>query len=89
MNNTYIVDKLNRNIVAKRFQTTFKYNSEVHVPRNHIVIVLNKETNEKQRMFEGKHIIKALSKKIGFFNFKLKTQRLQYDIIAINTDFIF
>jgi hypothetical protein len=89
MNNTYIIEKLDRSIVSMRFKTTFKYNAEVHVPKNHIVIVLNKETKEKQRMFEGIHNIKALNKKIGFLQFGLKKQRIAYDIIAINTDFAF
>lgn len=89
MNNKYIIEKLNRSIVAKRFNTTFKYNAEVHVPKNHIVIVVNKNTKEKQRMFEGIHNIKALNKKIGLLKFGLKRERIPYDIFAINTDFTF
>lgn len=89
MNNTYIIEKLDRSIVATRFKTTFKYNAEVHVPKNHIVIVLNKDTKEKQRMFEGVHNVKALNKKTGFLQLGLKKQRIPYDIIAINTDFTF
>ena len=89
MNNSYIIEKLDRSIVATRFKTSLRYNAEVQVPKNHIVIVLNKETKEKQRMFEGTHNIKALNKKIGFLQLGLKKQRILYDIIAINTDFTF
>lgn len=89
MNNTYIVEKLDRSIVAIRYKTTFRYNAEVHVPKKHMVIVVNKNTKEKQRMFEGIHNVKALNKKIGFFKGGLRRERIPYDIFAINTDFTF
>ena len=87
MNQVYKFKKLDNNVVAKRFKEKFKLNTEIVVPKNHLCIVMNLSTMQKQRMFEGTQKIRALEKKRSLF--KLNSKRHLYHLYLINKDFRF
>lgn len=87
MNQVYKFKKLDNKVVSKRFKEKFKLNTEIVVPKNHLCIVINLSTMQRQRMFEGTQKIRALEKKRSIFN--LNSKRHPYYIYLINKDFKF
>jgi hypothetical protein len=85
MEKNYIFEKLTNTLVSKKFSIQFNYNTKVQVPKHHVLFAININTNEKQRMYEGNHTIKSLVKKIGFFEFFKKVQKIPFEFIMVNT----
>ena len=89
MSQVYKFKKLDSNVVSKRFSVRFKSNNQVFVPKNHLCILVNQTTMQKQRMFEGTQRIRVIEKKRGLFNLSLNTKREVYFLYLINKDFKF
>ncbi len=89
MSQVYKFQKLDTSVVSKRLKEKFKSNTQIVVPKNHLCIVMNLSTMQKQRMFEGTQKIRALEKKRSLFKLNLNSKRHPYYLYLINKDFRF
>lgn len=88
MSQVYKFKKLDENVVSIKVKEQFRINTQILVPKNHLCIIINCLSMEKQRMFEGKQKIRALEKKT-LFGINLSSKKYLYDLYLINKDFKF
>lgn len=75
------------NLVARKSELNLHYNTIVEVPDHHVCICINKDTNEKQRLYAGKTEIKSMIKQIGLFQTKLKKQQVLFEYYLMSQSF--